>query len=166
MKKVLSKLQNPLKELSQQIDESLTIRKATERDIPQIIAISQTTNSFKMSNLINEIDEQELRFWISDKRSVVLVSVFNSVLLGYAYGFCISPKWFFFDELVVSPRVRGIGVGKKMYAYLREKCQKRGLQLIQGLVKESKIKTLKYWTVRGFHKGSKCIWVEDWLYKD
>lgn len=165
MTKTLSSLRNPHIGLSKR-DKTVVIREATEEDISQIVSISQTTNSFRMSKFTDEIDEEELRFWISDPRSIVIVTVFDSILLGYAYGFCLSPKWFFFDAFLVASQVRRTGIGKKMYAYLRETCRLRGLQLIQGLIKKSEPKALKYWTARGFHRGSKCVWVEDWLYKD
>jgi GNAT superfamily N-acetyltransferase len=156
-------MKNLLKE-SPQRNKSIIIREATKRDIPQIIAISQTTDNFKMSRWSNRFSSQELCFWIKDNRSLVIVTTLGSKILGYTYGFFLSSKWFYLDEFVVLPNVRGIGIGEKMYAYLREKCRLRGIQLVQGLVKESKTRALKSLAAHGLlHKGSKCIWVEDWL---
>jgi GNAT superfamily N-acetyltransferase len=156
-------MKNLLKE-SPQRNKSIIIREATQRDIPQIIAISKTTDSFKMSMWSNRFGREELCFWIKDKRSLVIVTTIGSKILGYAYGFFLSSKWFYLDEFVVLPNVRGIGIGEKMYAFLREKCRLRGIQLVQGLVKEKKSRALKSLSAnRLLHKGCKCIWVEDWL---
>jgi len=154
-----------LKESSQK-SEAVIIREAAPEDVSQIISNSQTTDRFRVSAYTDEMDEEELRFWITDERSIVIVAVLDTRLVGYAYGLCLSPKWFFFDEFVLIPQVRGRGIGKKMYTYLREVCRKRGLQLIQAIVKDDESKALEYWIGRGFEQGSKCIWVEDWLYKD
>lgn len=147
-------------------NEEIVIREATSEDIPQIISSSRTTNRFRMSKFTNEVDEEELRFWISDPRAIVIVAMLDSELIGYAYGFCLSSKWFFFDAFLVVPRDRRSGIGKEMYAYLREACRMRGIELIQGLVKEGDPETLDYWIDSGFEQGSKCIWVEDWLDED
>ena len=147
-------------------NEEIVIREATSEDVPQIISSSRATSCFRMSEFTNEIDEEEIRFWISDVRSIVIVATNDSGLLGYAYGFCLSPKWFFFDVFLVVPRARKSGIGKEMYAYLREACRMRGIELIQGLVKDGDSETLDYWIDSGFEQGSKCIWVEDRLYED
>ena len=56
-----------------------------------------------------------------------------------------------------------MGIGKRMYQCLRNKCKAQGLHFIQGLVKDSKSSSLKYWLNLGYEEGAKCIWVEDWL---
>lgn len=144
----------------------VVIRAATVEDVPQIVLNSKTADRFRMSEFIHEVDEEELHFWVSDPRSIVIVSTLASKLIGYAYGFIISPKWFFFDAFLVIPEFQNKGIGKKMYGYLRKECKRRGLQLIQGLVKETDNSSLNYWIARGFEDGCKCIWVEDWLDED
>lgn len=147
-------------------NEEIVIREATSEDVRQIISSSRGTSRFRMSEFTNEVDEEEVRFWISDVRSIVIVATHDSGLLGYAYGFCLSPKWFFFDVFLVVPRARKSGIGKEMYAYLREACRMRGIELIQGLVKDGDPEALDYWIDSGFEQGSKCIWVEDRLDED
>lgn len=147
-------------------NEEIVVREATSEDIPQIISSSRTTNRFRMSEFTNEVDEEELRFWISDHRTIVIVAMLDSELIGYAYGFCLSPKWFFFDSFLVVPKARKTGIGKEIYAYLREACEMRGIDLIQGLIKDGESESLNYWLDKGFKQGHKCVWVEDWLDKD
>jgi GNAT superfamily N-acetyltransferase len=147
-------------------NEEIVIREATSEEIPQIISSSRTTNRFRMSEFTNEVDEEELRFWISDHRTIVIVAMLDTELIGYAYGFCLSPKWFFFDAFLIVPKARRSGIAKEMYAHLREACRVRGLELIQGLVKEGDPERLNYWINRGFEQGYKCVWVEDWLDED
>jgi GNAT superfamily N-acetyltransferase len=156
-------MKNMLKKSSHR-NESIIIRKAAKRDIPQIIAISRTTENFKMSRWTDKFSREELSFWIKDNRSLVLVTVHGLKILGYAYGFFLSPKWFYLDEFVLLPKFRGIGIAEKMYSYLREKCKLRGIQLVQGLVRQGKLRVLNSLAANGLlNKGCKCIWVEDWL---
>jgi len=142
--------------------DDVVIRTATAEDAEGIVACSKSTDRFAMSAFTIEIDMDELTFWISDARAVVLVAVRDSEIVGYAYGFCVSPKWFFFDAFMVKPALQGHGIGEKMYGCLREKCVELGVELIQGLVKDGHPEALKYWLARGFEEGSKCCWLEDW----
>ena len=139
---------------------------AVIEDIPRIIAISKNSDSFRMSEFTNGVDREELSFWISNQNAIVVIARIESELIGYGYGFCLSPKWFFFDAFAVTSAYRGMGIGKGMYAFLRDECQSRGFDLIQGLVKDKRTSSLNYWTKLGFEEGSKCIWVEDWLDED
>lgn len=141
----------------------IKIRKAVLEDIPQILECSKTTNRFRMSVYTNSIDSDEINFWIRDSRTIVLVVVIAKRIIGYAYGFIISPKWFFFDEFLIIPEYQNKGIGKMLYKHLRNDCISKGLHLIQGLVKDTKESSLKYWLDLGYEKGKKCIWVEDWL---
>lgn len=141
-------------------------REAVIEDVPQIMAISKNIDSFRMSEFTNGVDKEELSFWISSQNAIVVIANAGSELIGYGYGFCLSPKWFFFDAFAVTSSFRGMGIGKEMYAFLRDECQLRGFDLIQGLVKNEQTSSLNYWTKLGFEEGSKCIWVEDWLDED
>lgn len=141
----------------------MTVREATLEDIPQILKSSKTSDRFRMSEYTNEIDEEEIRYWINDSRSIVLVAENDEKIVGYAYGVIISPKWFFFDAFLVVPEYQNRGIGKRMYKFLRDKCKTKGLQFIQGVVKDSNDNSLNFWLNMGYDKGAKCIWVEDWL---
>ena len=144
----------------------MQIREANPEDIPQIIKSSKTSDRFQMSEYTNEIDEEEIRHWINDSRSIVLVAEIDRKIVGYTYGVRVSPRWFCFDALLVVPDFQNMGIGKSMYQYLRNKCKRQGLHFIQGLVKDSKNSSLDYWLKLGFEEGAKCIWVEDWLVED
>jgi GNAT superfamily N-acetyltransferase len=140
------------------------IREAIREDVTEILSLSKADKNFQMSEFTSTHDEEELHYWISDSRSIVIVAARRSQVIGYACGFLLSPKWFFFDTFLVAPEFRKRGIGTRLYSYLRNECKKQGsLQLIQGLVKTGKGKSLRYWTRLGFEEGSRCIWVEDWL---
>jgi len=141
-------------------------REAVIEDVPQIMAISKNIDSFRMSEFTSGVDKKELAFWISSQNAIVVTANIESELIGYGYGFCLSPKWFLFDAFTVISAFRGMGIGRKMYAFLRDECQSKGFDLIQGLVKDKQASSLNYWTKLGFEEGSKCIWVEDWLDED
>lgn len=139
------------------------LRQAVVEDVQQIISISQSIENFRMSEFTRSGDEEELLYWISSQSSIVVVASTDSILIGYGYGHCLSPKWFFFDEFGVSADFRNMGVGKEMYIFLRDECRSQGFHLIQGIVKDNQHGSLDYWIKLGFEDGSKCTWVEDWL---
>jgi len=68
----------------------MIIREATPEDIPQILKNSKTSDRFRMSEHTNEIDEEEIRYWINDSRSIVLVAEIDRKVIGYAYGIIMA----------------------------------------------------------------------------
>jgi GNAT superfamily N-acetyltransferase len=143
------------------------IREAIREDVTEILSLSKADEHFKMSEFTGTHDEEELHYWISDPRSIVIVATRRSQVIGYACGFLLSPKWFFFDTFLVAPEFRNKGIGARLYSHLRNECKRKGgLQLIQGLVKTGKGNSLRYWTKQGFEEGNRCIWIEDWLDDD
>jgi GNAT superfamily N-acetyltransferase len=140
------------------------IREAIREDVTEILSLSEADKHFQMSEFTSTYDEEELHYWISDSRSFVIVATRRSRVIGYASGFILSPKWFFFDTFLVAPEFRNQGIGSRLYSYLRNECKRHGsIQLIQGLVKTGKGNSLSYWISQGCEEGSRCIWVEDWL---
>ncbi len=148
------------------INNSVKIRKAILEDLPQILKCSKTSDRFIISEYSNGFDEDDIRFWITDSRAIVIVATIDSKLIGFAYGVIVSPKWFYFDAFLIIPKFQNIGVGGKMYKYLRDICKEKGIKLIQGLVKNSKNSALGFWIKQGYTKGSDLIWVEDRLDKN
>jgi len=142
-------------------------RPAREEDAKELLALSGTTDRFHISDDTDAPDLDELLFWMNDPRSIVLVaeeiSAARGAILAYAYGTCISPKWFAFEGFMVTPRLQRHGLGKAMYSYLRDRCSELGIDLIQGLVIDGDDNSLRYWLERGFEEGKRCVWVEDWL---
>lgn len=145
---------------------SVKIRKAIPEDLPQILKCSKTSDRFIISEYSNGFDEDDIRFWITDSRAIVIVAIFDSNVIGFAYGVIVSPKWFFFDAFLIIPEYQGKGIGDKMYKYLRDICKDKGIKLIQGLVKNSDDSALGFWIKQGYIKGSELIWVEDRLDKN
>ncbi len=149
-----------------EINNSVKIRKAIPEDLPQILKCSETSDRFIISEHSNVFDEDDIRFWITDSRAIVIVATIDSKLIGFAYGVIISPKWFYFDAFLIIPEFRNIGVGGVMYKYLRDICKEKGIELIQGLVKNSDNSALGFWIKQGYTKGSDLIWVEERLDKN
>ena len=139
------------------------LRPAHEDDIAQIVDINKTTDRFQMSTYTKGASTEELQYWIGDPRSIFIVAIVDQKVLGYAHGVCFSPKWFFFDAIVIEPSSRRCGLGNHIYETLRKECKELGIELIQGLVKDDHDRALNYWTAHGFEVGCRCIWVEDWL---
>jgi hypothetical protein len=79
------------------------VRPAHEDDVAQIVEMNRTTDRFQMSTYTNAASPEELLYWVGDTRSIFIVATVDKKILGYAQGVCISPRWFFFDALVVEP---------------------------------------------------------------
>ncbi len=143
------------------------LRRANATDVNLIVLLSRATDRFSLSEETNEPDAEEMLFWIKDPRSIVLVAdqlcPVKRPVVGYAYGTCVSPKWFAFEAFQVTENLQRCGIGKAMYSLLRQLCAEIGVSLIQGLVIDGPGNSLPYWIERGFEEGKKCIWVEDWL---
>lgn len=146
---------------------TINFRPALECDLVDIIQIAESTDKFTISDEITEIDEDEVKFWITDSRSIFVVAQYSyndaEKVVGFAYGTCISPRWFAFEAFAVHPDFRNHGVGKSMYGYLRSICKERDISLIQGLVVDGENSSLQFWINLDFEIGETCIWVEDWL---
>lgn len=149
-----------------EIFRSVKIRQAIPEDLPQILKCSKTSDRFVISEYSNGFDEDDIRFWITDSRAIVIVATFESKIIGFAYGFIVSPKWFYFDAFLIIPEFQNIGIGSKMYKHLRDLCNAKGIELIQGLVKNSDDSALGFWIKQGYTRGSDLIWVEDRLDKN
>ncbi len=147
------------------IINSIIIRTAESEDLPQILECSKTSDRFVVSEYSNGFDEDDIRFWITDSRAIVIVATIDTKIIGFAYGVIVSPKWFFFDAFLIIPEYQSKGIGDKMYKYLRDICKEKGIKLIQGLVKKSDDSALEFWIKQGYTKGSELIWVEDRLDK-
>lgn len=145
---------------------SVKIRIAIPENLHQILKCSKTSDRFRISDYSNGFDEDDIRFWITDSRAIVIVAAVDSKIVGFAYGVIISPKWFYFDAFLIIPEFQNMGVGAKMYKYLRDICKEKGIKLIQGLVKKTKNGALDFWIKQGYTKGSDLIWVEDRLDKN
>jgi len=139
------------------------VRSAKEDDVIQIVEINRTTDRFQMSTYTKAASPEELQYWVGDPRSIFIVAAVEKKILGYAHGVCISPKWFFFDAIVIDPSSQRCGLGNHLYETLRKECRELGIELIQGLVKDDHDRALDYWIARGFEVGCNCIWVEDWV---
>lgn len=139
------------------------IRRARLHDSVKVLNASRTTDRFRVSGRTSSASIHELRFWTRDPRAVFLVAVAGTRLLGYAYGFLISPYWLVLDSILVLPRVRGTGLGMILYESMRDECRRLGVELMQGWVKEDAPRTIDYLVKKGFKRGCRCVWVEDWI---
>ena len=141
----------------------ILVRPANKDDVEQIAKLNRTTDRFQMSTYTKVASPEELQYWVIDPRSIFIVASVAKNVIGYAHGVCVSPKWFFFDAIVIDPSSQRCGLGNHLYETLRKECRKLGIELIQGLVKDDHDRALEYWIARGFEVGCNCIWVEDWV---
>lgn len=141
--------------------KTAVVRRASTEDIPQILALNESSDRMHMADYTDDYFEEELLFLINDPRCLFFVVSNGPKVLGYILGTMITPLWFYFIDIIVEETVRRMGVGKRLYGALRDECEKRGVMAIQGLVKDDENSTLKYWQDRGHTAYSRCVWVED-----
>lgn len=103
---------------------SFQIKKATEKDTPQIIELIQEFAEFEKLSDWCEVTEENLREAIFGAEAFVqaLVAFDNETCVGYALFFPVFKSFrgersMFLEDLYVSPTMRGKGLG---FAMLKE----------------------------------------------
>lgn len=117
----------------------MEIRLANEKDVKrlqELLASVQALHAEGRPDIFragtNKYDDEHIRKILSDKNSPVYVATENELVIGYA--FCEikeeigsdnlrSIKTFYIDDLCVDERLRGKGIGKKLFEYALERAK-------------------------------------------
>lgn len=138
-------------------DNNIFIRRATDEDIPSILELleyilqlhhSGRPDIFKSED--SKYSEEELKSILKNDKTPVFVAVVNkdsdrntdykSTVLGYA--FCIEKeiqenasllhrKYLYLDDICVSEKCRGKGVGGRLMDAVKEYCMKIGASSLE-----------------------------------
>ena len=117
------------------------IRIATEKDIPQMLAIyapyvENTTYSFEYT--VPTLQEFTGRFLKYTAQCPWLVWEEDGRVLGYAYGSLPFERsayaWCAEVSIYLSPQAQGRGVGRRLYAAVEEILWRQGYRIIYALI--------------------------------
>ncbi len=112
------------------------IRKAEYRDIPRILELLKDVNLLHhlgrpdIFNIGTKYNEDEIKKIIDDNRDVIFVYTNASdLVLGYCFtqvkqvlndNILTDIKTLYIDDLCVEKTTRGLGIGKKLYEFVKE----------------------------------------------
>ena len=129
------------------------IRPATERDLPEILAIyapyvEHTTVTFEYDVPCRR--EFTQRFYETTVQFPWLVWEEEGVILGYAYASApysrAAFRWCAEPSIYLRPEARGRGIGKKLYAVLEHILEQQGYQVLYALITSENTDSI------GFHQ--------------
>lgn len=111
---------------------SLSFRKATERDVPTILHFIKELASYE--KMLDQVvaTEELLKDWIFDRQKAeVIFAVENGAEVGFALFFhnfstFLGRAGLYLEDLYVNPESRGKGYGKALLKELARIAQERG----------------------------------------
>ena len=119
----------------------MSIRIATEQDLPAILAIyapfvTQTTVSFEYE--VPSLEEFTRRFQTITAQFPWLVWEEAGQILGYAYASApferAAYRWCAEPSIYLAPSAKGQGIGRKLYEALESILQKQGYRLLYAII--------------------------------
>ena len=144
----------------------MKIRKATKKDISEVIKLGKKIEELEFSNKFPFHGKSELMEALKDKNSIFLVAENDKKIIGFLYAkilFHRAGGWCMLDNLAVKKDERHKGVGTELLKQLYSKLKKRKINYVQVLEEEHHKKTRNFWSSRGFKETKKFIWAEKML---
>ena len=135
------------------------IRLATERDLPQILAIyapyvENTTISFEYTPPTPE--EFRQRFLKITEKFPWLVWEENGEILGYAYACApferAAYQWCCEPSIYLRQDARGRGIGKKLYTVLEEILTQQGFRVSYAIITSENTDSFAFHEHMGYHR--------------
>ena len=135
----------------------MSIRIATEQDLPQILSVyapyvEQTTVSFEYE--VPSPDAFRQRFLNITARFPWLVWEENSQILGYAYACApferAAYQWCAEPSIYLQQDVRGKGIGRKLYTALEEILRQQGFRLSYAIITSENDASLAFHSRMGY----------------
>ena len=135
----------------------MSIRIATETDLPQILAIygpyvENTTISFEYDVPTTETFRE--RFLGITKQFPWLVWEENGVILGYAYACApferAAYRWCAEPSIYLSPQSQGKGIGRKLYEVLEQILTAQGYRLSYAIITSENEASLAFHRAMGY----------------
>lgn len=135
----------------------MSIRAATEGDIPQILAIygpyvENTTYSFEYT--VPTLPDFTQRFRQTTSQFPWLVWEDQGRILGYAYGSApfqrAAYRWCAEVSIYLAPEAQGKGIGKALYALLERCLACQGYQLVYSIVTSENENSLAFHKALGY----------------
>lgn len=108
-----------------------------------------------------------LREWMADETRCVLVAVVDGEVIGYIIGrLAENPPVFamrrfgYVTDICVAPQWRRMGVGRKLFAALKEWFRQQGLAVVQLNVAAFNPTSQAFWRAMGFQDFLNQLWLD------
>ncbi|GLO64589.1 MULTISPECIES: GNAT family N-acetyltransferase [Oceanobacillus] len=142
------------------MSEKLTFRNATIEDLPEIVAIYNSTIASRMVTADTEPVTVEDRYhWFSEhesERRPLLVAELNGEICGWISleSFYGRPAYNHTAEVSIymDSRFRGKGLGKKLLSYIIEKSPVYGIEILLGFIFAHNEPSIKLFEHFGFEQ--------------
>ena len=133
------------------------IRPATEKDVPEILAIyapyvENSTATFEYD--VPCLRSFTQRFYDITAQYPWLVWEENGRILGYAYASAPYSRaafsWCAEPSIYLRPEARGKGIGQKLYAVLEEILKRQGYQVLYALITSENTESIAFHRKMGY----------------
>lgn len=154
---------------------TITVRRATEQDVPQILPLWQEMMSFHaaLDPRFRPAPDGEAHWaaaitaWMQREDNCVLVAEAGSQIVGYIVGMMrenppvlLPPRYGFVSDICVAPEWRRHGVGRRMFAELREWFRQQGADHIELRVAHNNPASQAFWRAVGCQDYMDSMWCE------
>lgn len=145
-------------------NESSTIRRARDRDVPAIVALwdeLQSSNSGYDKRLTVKPSahswyESFIRLQIEHENAVVLVAELGRNVVGYSFGQIMQRPTLddgdcgYIADLCVAPHARGRGIGRSLFVEMRRSFVRAGVHHMEVQVVRNNPASQAFWRKMGF----------------
>ncbi|MBC7249567.1 MAG: GNAT family N-acetyltransferase [Anaerolineae bacterium] len=154
---------------------TVTVRRATEQDVPQILPLWQEMMSFHaaLDPRFRPAPDGESHWaaaitaWMRREDNCVLVAEAGGQIVGYIVGMMrenppvlLPPRYGFVSDICVAPEWRRHGVGRRMFAALREWFRQQGADHIELRVAHNNPASQAFWRAVGCQDYMDSMWCE------
>ena len=139
----------------------MEITKALASDVPELcnllaILFSQeaefsTNREAQTKGLSQIIDSREIGYIVVAKENGVVVGMVNVL---FTVSTALGARVAIFEDMIVSPEVRGSGVGSKLLEYAISSAQVCGCKRITLLTDSDNISAQRFYAKHGFEKSA------------
>lgn len=139
----------------------MEITKALASDVPELcnllaILFSQeaefsTNREAQTKGLSQIIDNREIGYIVVAKENGVVVGMVNVL---FTVSTALGARVAIFEDMIVSPEVRGSGVGSKLLEYAISSAQVCGCKRITLLTDSDNISAQRFYAKHGFEKSA------------
>ena len=141
----------------------MKIRRMQNKDLSQILRISQSVNEFDVSESVASWSRSQLSKWINSRKDVCLVIEDGKAMAGFALSAVHVPTGkVTFENLWIHPKFRGKGVASSLVKELLLRLKKKNYTYIMGFSSLERSE-LNFLTKNGFVMGKRGVWIDKLL---
>ena len=136
----------------------IKIRIGAFKDVNEVFKIGEQTKELRFSRKMHFHEKREIKTWIKDKKSILLVAESNKQVIGFLYAILIDKDWCMLDNVSVKKEFRNNGVGTLLIETFNRQMKKMKVTYISALVDRNYKEPHDFWKKQGFQEGTTYIW--------